>query len=194
MGRIEPADVITRHRLTVAEYERMGEVGLLGPTTRTELIRGEIVDMAPIGSRHGGCVKLLNHRFSAAVGDGAVIAIQDPVHLNAQSAPQPDLMVLRPQADGYMTAHPGPADVLLLIEVSDTTARYDREVKLPLYAAAGIEEVWIVDLESAVLRLHRKPLAGEYAEIQLIPNPGVLSVPGVPGATVDLSGLLPAAP
>ena len=189
MGLIEPPELLTRHRLTVAEYYRMAETGVLAPGVRVELIRGEIVDMAPIGTKHGRCVKLLNNRLCAALGDRAMVAVQDPLRLDASSEPQPDLLVLRPRADDYGDSHPGPADVLLLIEVSDSTARYDRQIKLPLYAEAGVSEVWIADLDARVLRRHRAPHGAEYTDVQIIAVPARLVIPGVDGASIDLTGL-----
>lgn len=189
MGLIEPRALFARHRLTVAAYYRMAETGVIGRSARVELIQGEVVDMAPIGTRHASAVRLLNSLLSAAAQDRAVVAVQDPLHLDDQSEPQPDLMLLRPQAHGYRQAHPTAADVLLLIEVSDTSVRYDREIKLPLYAQAGVPEVWIVDLDAGLLRCHRAPVGDEYTHMQALAQPGTLAVPGVPAAQVHLSGL-----
>ncbi len=189
MGLIEPPELLSRHRVTVDEYYRMADSGVLAPEARVELIRGEVVDMAPIGSRHGRCVKLLNNRLCAAVGTSAMVAVQDPIRIGKHSEPQLDLMLLRLRADDYGNAHPTPVDVLLLVEVSDTTARYDREIKLPLYAEAGVPEVWIVDIEAKLLRCHRRPAGLEYTEMQALPAPSRIAVPGVEGATLDLSDL-----
>jgi Uma2 family endonuclease len=189
MGLIDLPELLSRHRVTVDEYYRMADVGVLAPEARVELIRGEVVDMAPIGSRHGGCVKILNNRLCAAVGERAVVAVQDPLRIGKHSEPQPDVMVLRLRSDNYRDAHPTPADVLLLIEVSDTTARYDREIKLPLYAEAGVPEVWIVDIDAQLLRCHRRPAGLEYTEMQALPAPSLIAVPGVEGAKLELGDL-----
>ena len=122
------------HRLTVDEYYRMAEVGLLPPDARVELIDGEIIDMAPIGSRHAAAVDLLAERFIQAAKGTVVVRIQGPVRLGPRSEPQPDHAVLRPRADRYARSHPTAADVLLVVEVSDATLRFDREVKANLYA------------------------------------------------------------
>ena len=106
----------------------------------------EIINLAPIGSRHAAAVKQLTRNLSLAVGDTAIVSVQDPVHLDDHTEPQPDLALLRPREDFYRTAYPGPADVLLVIEVADITLAYDRDIKLPLYACAGIPEAWLVDL------------------------------------------------
>lgn len=144
-------------RFTVEEYYEMGRAGILHEDDRVELIEGEIVEMSPIGSRHAACVKRLIHGFVTRIGDRAVVSAQDPVRINRLSEPQPDLAVLQPRQDYYAIGHPGPEDVLLLIEVAETSANYDREVKLPLYARAGIPEVWLVDLEAGLVEVHRRP-------------------------------------
>jgi Uma2 family endonuclease len=190
MGLIESPRQLARHRLTVADFHRLGAAGVLAPQDRVELIQGELVDMAPIGTRHASTVMRLNQRLVAAVGPMACVSVQSPLHVDDLSEPQPDLMLLRPRADFYRDAHPRPADVLLLIEVSDTTARYDREIKLPLYAAAAVPEVWIVDLEAGLLRCHRSPSGGEYTQMQALAEPGLLPLPGLDGTVLDLAGVL----
>lgn len=190
MGVIDELPLLQRHRLTVDEYYRMAEVGVLAPDARVELIDGEIIDMAPQKSRHAAVVNELMRRLVRSVGDRALVTCQTPLRLSQRSEPEPDLMLLRPRADGYAQAHPSAADVLLLIEVADSSARYDREIKLPLYARHGVAEVWIVDLEAGVLRQRRQPQAESYAESAETVAPGTTPLPGLPGADVDLSGLL----
>jgi Uma2 family endonuclease len=189
MGAADITDVLNRHRLTVDDYYRMAEAGVLAPPLRVELIRGEIVDMAPMGARHGGVVQYLTRLLVMAAGDSASVAVQRPLRLGDQSEPEPDLMVLKPRQDAYRKGHPVASDVLLLVEVSDTSARYDREIKLPLYAEHGVAEVWIVDLAAGLLRMHRRPHGNEYAEIMAVSAPGRTGLPGLPGVEVDLSGL-----
>jgi Uma2 family endonuclease len=179
-----------RHRITVDEYYRMAEAGLLAPDARVELIEGEIFDMAPIGVDHNGAVNQLSHLFNQAVGNLAIVQIQGVVRLDRSSEPQPDLALLAPRADFYRRAHPSPADVLLLIEVSDSTLRHDRDVKVPLYARHGIPEVWIVDLQNQELLLFRSPADGTYLDYRAAKQPGVTSVAALPGVEVDLTGLL----
>jgi Uma2 family endonuclease len=164
----EPATTTRpRRRFTVAEYYRMAESGILRPDERVELIAGEIVAMSPIGSPHASCVKRAVALFSARLAGRATLSIQDPVLLDDQSEPEPDVALLRPRADFYKSAHPGPADVLLLIEVMDTSAPFDRGVKLPLYARAGIPEVWLLDLNGDRIEAHRRPVNGVYTEVQI---------------------------
>jgi Uma2 family endonuclease len=153
------------HRLTIDDYCRMAEVGVLSPDDRTELIEGEIVDMPPIGSRHAAAVILLTKRLIQALGDSADARAQAPVRFLPRSEPQPDVAVVWHRADGYREAHPTAQDVLLLIEVSDTTLRYDLEVKASLYATHGIPEYWVVDLVNRRVVRHRAPSGARYTQI-----------------------------
>jgi Uma2 family endonuclease len=187
MGALDlPRDItLQRHRLTVEAYMRMGEAGIIAPDARTELIEGEVLDMAPIGTRHASTVKRLAKALGAA-GDDALVAVQDPVHLGRRSMPQPDVMLLKPREDFYGAAHPVAADVLLLVEVADSTARLDREIKLPLYARHGVAEVWVVDLDRGVLVVCRGPKAdGTWRELSESPHPGRVSVAAMPALLVD---------
>lgn len=178
-----------RHRLTVADYDRMGEAGIFGAGERVELIEGDIVDMAPIGSAHAGTVKYLIRAFNTAVGQQAIVAAQDPVVLGVHSEPQPDIALLRVRADFYRSSHPSPADILLIVEVTDTTPQYDLEVKVPLYALHGIPETWVVDLPSRVLRVFREPSSAGYRQVQAFERPETLAPSSLPDAPIDLTGL-----
>jgi Uma2 family endonuclease len=190
MGNADSPAVLQRHRLTVDEYYRMAEAGVLAPDARVELIEGEVIDMAPIGTRHASAVKKLNALLSAAAQGRAIVAVQDPLRLSDASEPQPDLMLLRPRADFYAQAHPGPADVLLLIEVSDSTAAYDRGIKVDLYAKHGVAEVWIVDLDNNLVRFYRGNDGTAYTDITASETPRATPVAALPGVTIELSGLL----
>ncbi len=190
MGNADSPAVLQRHRLTVDEYYRMGQAGVFAPDARVELIEGEVIDMAPIGTRHASAVKKLNALLSAAAQGRAIVAVQDPLRLSDASEPEPDLMLLRPRADFYAQAHPGPADVLLLIEVSDSTAAYDRSVKLDLYARHRVAEVWIVDLDNNVVRFFRHGDGQAYTDITASETPRATPVAALPGMTIDLTGLL----
>jgi len=144
-------------RFTVAEYHRMGQVGLLGEDERVELIDGWIVTMRPIGSRHAACVSLLN-RVLRPVEETAIVRVEAPIILNDATEPQPDIAVVKFKANLYADAHPCPEDVLLLIEVAETSLEEDREIKLPRYAASAIPEVWIVNLIANTIEVYRAPL------------------------------------
>ena len=158
------AQEIVRRRFTVHEYHRMGEAGILHEDDRIELIEGEIVEMAAIGTRHFTCVNGLNRLLVRGVGDAAIVSVQNPVRLDERTEPQPDLTVLRVR--DYRESLPMPEDVLLLIEVSDTTLAYDRGVKLPLYARAGVREVWIVDLIGEIIECHTDPSGDVYQRVE----------------------------
>ena len=133
-----------RRLWSVADFHRMGETGFLDPEARLELIEGELFEMTPIGSFHAGTADILTGLLVYAVGKQAIVRVQSPVVLDDHSEPQPDLVLLRPRADYYLNEHPRAQDVLLLIEVSDSTAQFDRKTKVPLYARHGIPEVWLV--------------------------------------------------
>lgn len=151
---------------TVADYHRMAETGVLRPEARVELLDGQVVEMSPIGSRHAGCVNRLTRMLIRAVADRATVAIQNPAVLDDFSEPQPDIAVSKFRQDGYAARHPGPDDVLLLIEVMVTSADFDRDVKVPLYARAGIPEVWLVDLEAAAIEVYGEPGEEGYAMVR----------------------------
>ena len=165
------------------DYYAMAEAGILSPDDRVELLDGEIFAMAPIGSRHASCVARLNRMLTTGVGPRALVWVQNPVRLNGGSEPQPDVMLLRPRTDDYSSAHPGPGDVLLLIEVSDTTVDVDRGKKLPLYARAGICEYWIVDLAERVVEVYTDPSSTGYASRRVVGADGEVS----PRAFEDVS-------
>ena len=180
-----------RHRITVEEYHRMAEVGLLAPDARVELIEGEIIDMPPIGIRHAAAVRRLTEWLTSAVGDRAMVSCQLPVRLDARSEPQPDIALLVRREDFYAQRHPTAADTLLIIEVSETTLRYDRQTKLPLYARHGIPEMWIVDAAGKQLHVFRRPSGVGYEEIVSPPTPGITPIGSLPNVAVDLSSLFP---
>lgn len=142
-----PAPTITKRRFSVKEYYRMAEAGILSPRDRVELIDGEIVQMAAMGSYHAGCVNTLNRLFMEMLGRRVVVSVQNPVRLSDRSEPEPDIALLKPRADFYTESHPRPDDVMLIVEVSHSTVEYDRDVKTPLYAEAGIPELWLVNLD-----------------------------------------------
>jgi Uma2 family endonuclease len=183
-------DRIAYHRITVDQYYRMAEVGVLSPDERVELIDGVIIDMAPIGSRHAGALRRLNQLFTVALGARAIVSGQLPVRLGHSSESQPDLAVLKPRDDFYDQAHPQAADVLLLVEVSVTSVRYDLQMKVPLYARHRIPEVWVIDLRDQLLHVYRTPKGGSYAEVTSLSMPGTITLTALPDVEIDLSGIL----
>ena len=155
----------TKRKLTADEYQRMGEVGILHEDDRVELLDGELYEMPPIGDGHIGRVNRFTYFFSRRVGDQALVSVQNPIRLSEHSEPQPDIMLLRPRSDFYGTAKARPQDVLLLVEVAESSLAYDRQKKLPLYAAAGIQEMWIVNLIDRLIEVYREPVEDRYAVV-----------------------------
>ena len=182
----------SRHRVTVEDFHKMGEAGIFLEDDRVELIDGEMIDMAPIGSRHAGVVKHLTNLLAMAAKGKAIVSAQDPLRLGPHSEPEPDLMLLVPRDDFYSEAHPGASDVLLLIEVCDTTARFDREVKLPLYARHGVAEVWLINIETRLLERCRlpQPERGEYAFRESLAV-GAIAPAAIPECRVAIETLFP---
>ena len=146
-----------RRLFTVDEYHRMAEAGVFGPEERVELIEGEILEMSPIGPRHAGCVINANRLFVTRLGDRAVVSPQNPVVIRPRSEPQPDLLLLRPRAVSYSREHPNPEDVLLAVEVADTTVRFDRLVKARLYSRAAIPEFWLFLAQNCEVEVSASP-------------------------------------
>ena len=156
--------VETAKRLfTVDEYYRMAEVGILGPEDRVELIDGEIFEMSPIGSRHLGCVNRANRLFVTEFANKVVVSIQHPLQLSNYTEPEPDIVLLKHRVDDYAGKKPAAEDALLVVEVAETTLKFDRRVKLPRYAKAGIPEVWIENLVDDVLLVYRDPIGNRFA-------------------------------
>ena len=157
---------LTPHRFTRDDYYRMAEAGVFEPDARVELLDGEIVEMSPIGPLHSGVLAILTRFFIEQIGDRAICRVQSPLHLDKRSEPEPDLLLVQPRDDSYASAHPTPRDVLLLIELAESSIEKDRGEKLRLYARAGISEYWIIDLNRRVLIVHRRPTDSEYASLQ----------------------------
>ena len=155
---------LLKRLFTVEEYRQMGAAGVLKDGERVELLEGEIVLMSPIGRRHAGTVIALNTFLGRALGDRAVISVQNPVELDAHSEPQPDVSVLKPRDDFYRSGHPKPGDTLLVIEVMDTSHEVDRGKKLRLYSEKSVSEVWLVDLTGEAIEVYRSPKGKRYAE------------------------------
>jgi len=180
----------TKHRFSVKEYYRMAETGVLRPDARVELVNGEIIDMSPIGPFHGGLVKRLSRFFNLKAQGRWTVSTQDPLHLDNQSEPQPDVMLLKPTPDDYTSRHPQAEDVFLLIEVSESTLDYDRDEKLPVYGRAGVAEVWIVNLNEAMVEVYRDPHFTGYGNKTLIRVGDHVAPLAFPDAAVDVAELL----
>jgi Uma2 family endonuclease len=181
---------IARHQFTVDDYHRMAESGILRDDSRVELIDGEIVDMAPIGRKHQSCVDRLARLTIRALDETeAVVRVRGSLQLNRQAEPQPDLVLLRPSPDFYGRRVAQSSDVLLVVEVSDTTFAYDRNVKIPMYARDAIPEAWIVDINGRRVLVFREPSAGEYRDVSEVVAGEKLSPIAFPGLIVDVDRL-----
>jgi len=201
-----PVAAPSRHRISVDAFHRMGEAGILGPADRVELIDGEIIDMSPIGALHAALVDVLARHFGRQAGDSVFVRGQNPLRLDGTSEPEPDITILRARADFYTMTHPGPTDVLLVIEVADTSLAYELGTKVPLYARHGIPEVWVIDAATRQTRVFRQPVgrdeasrsagSGYATEVGIGPREavscaGVVDDAGAP-VVVELARLLPA--
>ena len=178
------------HKYTVEEYHVMGETGILTGEDRVELIDGEIVQMPPIGSSHQETVDTLNELLVSRFSGVARVRVQGPVHLRDRGEPEPDLMLLRRRAGFYRFAHPEPANTLLVIEVSDTTLRFDRNTKVPYYAHHGIAEVWLVNLPEDTIEVYRNPEGGVYQETLRLRRGDTLSPQAFPEVTLEVGEML----
>lgn len=157
-----------RKLFTTAEYHQMLEAGILNEDDRVELIEGELYEMSPIGSRHAAAVNRLTEILGEQLRGIVIVSVQNPIELSEYSEPQPDLTLLKRRDDFYSHSHPTPADILVAIEVSDTTHERDRSLKLPTYAGAGVAETWLVDLFNDRIEVHSQPAGGIYQEIKII--------------------------
>jgi Uma2 family endonuclease len=184
-----PTEIIKK-RFTVADYHRMAEAGILGPKERVELIDGEIVEMSPTGHPHWVRVARATTLFIRTFGDRAVVNVQNPIQLTEWTEPEPDLVVYKPRPDFYLKKKPAPEDVFFLMEISDTSLRYDRNVKVPLFAAAGIPEVWIQDVKSDVLYVYREPQRNGYGVTLDLRRNDIVSPTAFPDVQFSIDNLL----
>ncbi|MGC9505485.1 Uma2 family endonuclease [Baaleninema sp.] len=177
-------------QLTVEEYHRMGEVGILHPEERVELLDGEILQMSPIGRRHAAYVLRIVNQLKDELGSRTFIDVQNPVVLNDYSEPQPDIVLLPPREDFYIETGVLASDVYLVVEVSDTTLEFDVTEKLPRYALAEIPEVWIVDTNANRIEVYRNPIDGKYQSSQILNRGDRLSILAFSNREIELNTLL----
>ncbi|MEY2985269.1 MAG: hypothetical protein RLZZ568_1886 [Cyanobacteriota bacterium] len=178
------------HKFTVEQYHQLSEKNVLSPESRVELIQGEVLDMSPIGIRHGTTVKRLNAFFAVQLSQKAIVSVQDPIQINNYSEPQPDLALLKFQPDFYGDRLPRAEDVLLIIEVADSSYAYDRQIKLPLYAQSGIPEVWLVDLNRQRLEQFTQPQGSDYGQVTQLNKDQRACCEGFPELCLDLTTIL----
>jgi Uma2 family endonuclease len=168
----------------------MGEAGVFSENDRVELIEGEILKKSPIGSRHAASVNRLNMLFNNLLGARAIVSVQNPVVLNDFSEPEPDLAILKRRDDFYAEALPSATDVLLVIEIADTSVAYDHEIKLPAYARSGIPEVWLVDLPAETVGVHAEPVNGVYRAVRSYRRGDLITPLHFPDLSIDVASIL----
>ncbi|MBV8857627.1 MAG: Uma2 family endonuclease [Acidobacteria bacterium] len=181
---------VVKKQFSIEDYYRIAAAGVFREDDRVELIEGEIIEMSPIGSRHAACVGRLTELLGDRARSVAMLWVQNPVQINDYSEPVPDVTLLRRRADFYAHAKPLPEDVLLLVEVSDTTVNYDRKVKLPLYARGGVPEVWVVNLSEELIEVYARPADGAYQETRLVRRGESVTASAIDGLTVEADAVL----
>jgi Uma2 family endonuclease len=188
--------LVTTKRFTIAEYHRLAELDFFREDERVELIKGEIIEMAAKGKSHSTFNRRLIRELTQLLGNRATLQNQDPISIPPNSEPEPDLAILRNRADDYFIDHPTPSDILLLIEISNSTLKYDQEVKLPLYAEAAISDYWIFNLVNNILECYSEPYQDSQGNFDyrrkliLLPNESV-KLPHFPDLVLDLSKVFP---
>ena len=179
-----------RYRFTVEEFYRMLDAGIFTEDDRVELVEGDVVTMMPIGARHAYCVDQLTTLFVAQSGGRYVVRVQGPLRVGPTSEVLPDLMLLQPPPERYREAHPTPEDVLLVVEVAETSLAYDREVKVPLYARHGIPEYWLINLQDNVVEVYRKPSQYGYKEVHYLRSEDTLHPQAVSDVQIPVKILI----
>jgi len=181
---------LLRRKFTVEQYHKMAESGILTENDRVELIQGEVIEMSPVGRRHASCVARLTRLFTLRLGETAIVWPQNPIELDDTSEPQPDLTLLQPRPDFYESGHPQPEDIFLIVEVADTTAKFDRGVKIPLYAKDNIAEVWLVDINQQCIEVYRQPSPTGYKNVQTFQRGQTLSIQAFPDIEITVDQVL----
>ena len=181
--------VLAEHRFNVQDYYRLAETGVLRPDARLELLEGRIIERSLIGPPHGGVVNRLSRILHQLAPGHWLVTVQNPLRLGDYSEPEPDLLLLRESPTAYGDRHPRPEDVYLLVEVSDTTLRYDREEKIPAYGRAGVPEVWIVDLNEARVEVYREPNFTGYGSRSIFEPGDTIAPQAFPSAVIQVAEL-----
>jgi Uma2 family endonuclease len=177
-------------RFTIDEYHRMGEAGVFHPEARLELIEGEIFEMSPVGTPHIACVNRADALFQSRLAGRAMVSVQNPVVLSNITEPQPDLLLAPPREDFYATDRLSARHAILAVEISDSTIRYDRNRKAPLYARAGVSELWIEDLQNDVILVHRGPSPEGYGSVRAFRRGEDVSIAAFPDVCFEVEELL----
>jgi Uma2 family endonuclease len=178
-----------RYRITADEYFRMGETGVLAPDARVELVEGELIEMAPIGPPHASTVERLVDLLRRALEDRAMVRTQQPSVVGKYSVPQPDITVVVRRDDYYADAHPEPRDVLLAVEVADSTLKFDRDVKTAMYARSGVPELWVVDIAAQRILRSASPQNGAYTEIVTLAAGDSIGIGALPDVRIEVRAI-----
>jgi Uma2 family endonuclease len=184
--------VLTRHKFSTNDYHQMIELGILTKDDHVELINGEIIAMAAIGSHHSGCTNKSSQFFNKRLSARVIVSTQNPIALEDGTEPEPDIALLIPRDDFYAKGHPTPADIFFVLEIADTSFLYDKEVKLMKYARASIAEAWLLNLNQDEILACRDPSSDGYQGIQTIQRGQTLSLLAFPDITVSVDDLLAA--
>lgn len=188
--------IATRKKFTIAEYHQLVDLGFFTEDEKIELIKGEIINMAPKRTPHSVCNSLLWKKLYQLIGQQAEIRVQEPITLPSDSEPEPDVVVAKLKADNYLSAHPVAEDIILVVEIADSTLKYDREVKIPLYAEAGINDYWIFNLVDKCLEVYTKPFSRQngnfnYQTRNIILADRTIEIPGFSDVVLELATVFP---
>lgn len=183
-------EIISRKLFTVEEFQRICEAGIFHPDSRHELIRGEIIEVPRATRRHSGRVNKLNRVFTSKLGETVIVCIQNGMFIDEMSEPQPDVVIAKPLPELFGPFEPDPGDLLLLVEISDTSLRYDTRIKAPLYAQGGIPEYWILNIPDDVLEVRSDPAGGEYRRSEIYKRGQTITAQMLPGITFTIDELL----
>ena len=181
---------VTRKLFTVEEFQRICDVGIFHPDSRYELIHGEIIEMPNPTRRHSGRVNKLTRVFTSKLGESVIVCIQNGMFINEMSEPKPDVVICKPLPELFGPFEPSPEDVLLLVEISDTSVRYDTRIKAPLYAKGGIPEYWILNIPDDVLEVRTDPVGGEYRRIEIYKRGQTIIPQNLSGTSFTIEELL----
>lgn len=187
---LEKIAAVKPKKFRVEEFRKMTEIGILPEESGWEIIDGYLIDKMTIGSKHASVVKRLNRVLTNLVGIQAVISIQDPIHIDNYNEPEPDVVLLAPRDDFYAEGHPTPQDILLLIEVSDSTVEYDRVIKKTLYAEAGIVEFWLVNLKDETIEVYTQPKNGGYYSARILESGESVKATAIENLTLAVEEIL----
>lgn len=185
-----PNPPLMRKKFRSDEIHQMVKIGILPEESGWELIHGEIIHRMMIGSRHASVVKRINRILIMLFGERFIIGVQDPIHIDEYNDPEPDISLLKSRDDFYEAGHPNPSDVLLVLEVSDSTLEYDRDVKKGLYAKAGISEFWLVNLIDNTIERYSEPADGRYFQMKIFKQSEMIQAASIDNLQIQVSDLI----